>query len=237
MDVEPPARQPLPAELEEYVAQELGPGCMNYFHKPQVVADYQKLRNTGAAVEDAALHLVHRESSNDPIIADEFFAHFLASMMKVGTLSMRNGMRRYLDSGDLVNSVAGSLWKDLASTEFTTRKEYLGFLGRRLGWKASDRAQGLNAAKRRQDLQLDVDFQAVGFANEDQAGPATVAGNQEDIERLIAILPRLNPRDQGLIRRTLRGEEVSQIAEALKMNPDSTRKALARAIEKAKRFL
>ncbi len=237
MECSSPSHPILPEELAEFVATELGPASLDCFQQPKVLAQYQQLRADGAEVVDAALCVAHREAIANPAIGDEFLGHFLSSMMRVGSLQMRGGMRRYLDSGDLVNSVMGSLWKDLASTSFTTRSEYLAFLGRRLQWKAADKAKGLAAGKRRQDLQLEIDFEAFGIANAEQAGPATLAGNQEDHERLLALLPRLPPRDSEILRRAWRGEDVTHIADAMGLAKDAARKALTRAIEKAQRLI
>lgn len=237
MGVDPLNHEALPQELVEYISAELGPVSLEKFREPAMLEEYLQLRKDGVELADAVLRLAHGEAIHNSSIGDEFLSHFLTAMMRVGRFSMRAGLRRYLDSGDLVNSVAGSVWKDLATVKFSTRREYLAFLGRRLQWKAADKAKALAAGKRRLDLQLNIDFESAGVANLDQAGPATQAGNQEDVDRLLAILPRLPKRDQDILRSALRGESVQQIAEAMELSQEAARKALKRAIKKAQRLL
>lgn len=224
-------------ELEEFLAAQLGPACLNRFRDPSLQEELQTLRSSGTPLEDAILRLVHREAAEDRAIADEFLSHFLSALMRIGHFAVSDGLRRFLDSGDLVNSVAGALWQDLTRVEFRTRREFLAYLGQRVQWKAADRARGLTTDKRREDLHREVDFEAAGLTDAEQAGPSTLAGTAEEQDRLILVLLRLPPRDREILTRHLRGEDHAQVATALDLNPAAARKALQRAIEKAQALL
>jgi RNA polymerase sigma factor (sigma-70 family) len=229
--------QTLLEEMKEFLSEELGPASMECLQDPGHQAEYLELRGNGIEAEDAVLHLVHRQALSNPTLADEFLGHFLESMLLVGRLSLNEGLRRYLDTGDLVNSVVGSLWRDLSTVRFTTRNEFLSYLGQRLSWKASDKQRGLAAGKRRNDLRVDLDSFAIGLAENGPKGPPSLAQSREDLERLAAVLPRLDERDRELLRRRLRGDSAQEVADTLGISLDAERKAVARAVEKLRRFL
>jgi RNA polymerase sigma factor (sigma-70 family) len=232
MDLDPPPPHSPQTELERYVAAQLGPHSLSRFQDPEIQKQAQHLLESGVALEDVALRLAHQEGLRDPHIGNEFIGHFLTAMMKIGHFSLGDGLRRFLDSGDLVNSVAGSVWQDLAHVECKTRKEFLAFLGKRMQWKAADKVKGLNAKMRRNDLQRELDLEVAALGPNEQQGPSTMAGNKEEMDRVIVAMVRLPDRDQDLLRRHLRGESNSQIASALSMKPETSRKALQRAIKK-----
>ena len=100
-------------------------------------------RGAGAVIvdlEDAVLAEVHRVAKTDARVADEFVGYFLSDLMRLGGSALSPGLRRFLDTGDLVQSVLGDLWPELASVRFETRGRFLSYLARRLGWKAGDKA-------------------------------------------------------------------------------------------------
>ncbi|RMH00910.1 MAG: sigma-70 family RNA polymerase sigma factor, partial [Planctomycetota bacterium] len=191
--------------------------------------------------EDAVLGTAHELAVQDRMIADEFLGHFLVTMMKLGHFAMLPGLRRFLDSGDLVDSVAGEIWRDLMEVEFRTRREFLAYLGRRLKWKASDRQRGLQAGRRREDLRRDprtpegepVELPAPASA----PGPSTILARREEQELLAAALVRLPERDREVLQRHLRGESHEQVAAALGLRPATARQALHRAIERARALI
>lgn len=225
----------LPAEeLEEFLAGQLGPACLERFGELALRKELAALLTDGVALEDAVLRLVHRESAFDRVVADEFLGHFLSAMTRIGHFLVSDGLRRYLDSGDLVDSIVGNLWQEFTQVEFRTRREFLAFLGRRMQWKAADKARGLAAGRRREDLHREVDFATAGLSNDDQPGPSTLAMGAEDRDRLILALLRLPPRDREILNRHLRGEDHAEVARALGLQPAAARKALQRAIEKAR---
>ena len=122
--------------------------------------------------EDAVLKIVHQLAPTDRAIADEFFGHFLSALMRIGHFSISEGLRRFVETGDLVNSVAGSLWRDIEKTEFHTRRQFLTYCGQRLQWKAADQSRGLTSGKRREDMHREVDVEIAGAAASQKPGPA-----------------------------------------------------------------
>lgn len=223
--------------LNRFLQEQLGPACVLAFSQEARIQELQASLADGRDLEDAALAIVHRLSGEDRAIADEFLGHFLDAMMRIGSFSVSIGLRRFLDTGDLVNSVAGALWQDLQAIEFRSRREFLAYLGKRLEWKAADRARGLSAGRRREDLHREVDFADAPPAQEGQDGPATMVVKEEEFDRLALALLRLPPRDRELLTRHLRGENHAAVAEALDLSPEAARKALQRAIVKARAML
>lgn len=223
-------------KLEAYLTSELGHSCLERFKDPNLRQEYLALLESDASVEDAVLKLAHREAALDRHIADEFLGHFLLSMMNIGHFYMSNGLRRFLETGDLVNSVASSLWQELADTEFRTRREFLAYLGKRLQWKASDCARGFCAGKRREDLQRNADFEEQGVADPEQAGPSTIVGNKDEMDRLTLLLLRLPERDREILRLWQLHQDYSKIAAVFEIDKDSARRAVQRAMEKASKL-
>ncbi len=234
MKEEPREPQSQSGPVREFLVDQLGPACVERFRDPALQRELDTLLDGGNSLDDAVLRLIHREAAADRAIADEFLGHFLIAMSRIGHFAMSDGLRRFLDTGDLVNSVAGSVWRDLTSIEFRSRGEFLAYLGKRLQWKAADRARKLSAGKRREDRRREVDVEESNRTEKEAPGPSTLAEGVEERERLILALLRLPPRDRELLQRSLRGEDQVQIAESLGMSPEAVRKATQRAIEKAR---
>ena len=186
----------------------------------------------GAAPEDAVLAVIHASAGRRRRLADEFLAFFLADLTRLGHDRLAPSLDRFLDTGDLVQSVLGDLWRDLLELRFETRASFLALLAERLRWKASDRARGLRAGKRREDLRAAGDPAQHG--NAAGPSPATEAGRREDWERLVLALTRLPERDRRMLRMSLQGSAVEEIARALDLEPETARKALQRARRRAR---
>ncbi len=232
---------PLPRqELELFLIEQLGPACVERFRDPLLQQELAKLLADGMELDDAVLKLVHGLSADDRNLADEFFGHFLSALMRIGHFTVSDGLRRFVETGDLVNSVAGSLWRDFAQTEFHTRRQYLTYCGQRLQWKAADRARSMSTAKRREDrhrsLELE-DVEPMSSAGQNKPGPATEVGNREEWDRLAVAMLRLPDRDRMVLQIHLRGGGNADVAEQLSLSPEAARKALQRAIEKARALI
>ncbi|NQU48063.1 MAG: sigma-70 family RNA polymerase sigma factor [Planctomycetes bacterium] len=229
---------PLPIEdLDDFLVEQLGHVCHSRFQDPTIRLELQRLLAEGMELEDAVLKIVHRLAPDDRAIADEFFGHFLSALMRIGHFSISEGLRRFVETGDLVNSVAGSLWRDLEKTEFQSRRQFLTYCGQRLQWKAADHSRGLTSGKRREDLHRAVDVEMVGASASKRPGPETEVGRREDWERLSLAMLRLPPRDRKILQFHLRGEGHAEVAKALGLSSEAARKALQRAIEKARSFI
>lgn len=230
----PPTLHTASEGFEAFLAAQLGPVCVQRFREPALRQELESLLAAGQTLEDGVFRLVHREAANDRGLADEFLGHFLSAMMRIGRLTLGDDLRRFLDTDDLVNSVAGSIWKDITKIEFQTRRKFLAFLGQRMRWKAADRSRKMKAEKRREDLHCEIDFNGAGVPHQNQDGPYTLIANNEEHERMILAVTRLPHRDRDIVLRHFRGETHAQIALALDLTPDAMRKALQRALEKAR---
>jgi hypothetical protein len=137
----------------EYARRELGPASERFLEQSQVQAEVGKRVGGGQDLEDAVLAVVHGVIAENRRVADEFAAHFLYDLMNMGKISMAttSHLRRFLDTGDLVMSVFGDLWGDLASLKFESRNQFKTLFTQRMNWKAADNARRLRTGSRRED--------------------------------------------------------------------------------------
>ena len=189
----------------------------------------------GAKVEDAVLARAHLQAAQYPAVAEEFVAFFLADLARLGSGQLSTGLRRFLDTGDLVQSVLGDLWPGLLELRFETRDQFLALLAARLRWKATDRARGLQAGRRREDLRVPT-LEDEAASGGGAPSPPTQAGQREDWERLVLVLARLPDRDRELLSRSLRGQSLPEIAAAMDLEAETARKAVQRALAKARQL-
>jgi RNA polymerase sigma factor (sigma-70 family) len=233
-----------PAEVAaaavDFAAQRLGPGCARLVQDPalqalivsRVRANSDPIGGSSptsarSPIADAVLSAVHSRLATDPTLADEFLSFFLSDLARLGHGTLGPGLRRFLDSGDLVQSVLGDLWPELAAVKFESRDSFLALLAARLRWKAADGARQLRAGKRREDLRSDVD---AALMADDQAGPSTELVAAEEWQQTALALSRLPQRDRQLVRGHLQGLSWSELAKAHGLQPESARKAVQRAL-------
>jgi len=215
-----------------FARAKLGPASERFLSEPAMqVLVLSRVRN-GNDLEDAVLAEIHRAAAGNRSVADEFLSFFLTDLMRVGHRLRSAALQRYLDTGDLVQSVVGDLWQDLFSLRFETRGRFLSYLSRRLQWKASDHSRALQAGSRREDRRLDADPSELA----ERAAPMLDAVAEEDRERLALLLPRLLERDRQLLVRFLKGKVLAEIASELGLSLGAARMALARAVRRARRL-
>jgi len=222
-------------ELVEFAGDQLGGASQALLCDPAAQAlALARLRN-GYDVEDAVLSQVHAAMGRDSRLADEFLAYFLRDLLRLGHRVKSTALKRFLDTGDLVQSVLGDLWSDIASVRFETRSRYLAYLARKLRWKASNRTRALEAAKRSEHKRHE---QAADELELEHAGdsPATAAAKGEDLDRLALVLMKLPERDKKLLTLHLRGLELREIAQQMGLSYDAARMALDRAVRRARRL-
>jgi DNA-directed RNA polymerase specialized sigma24 family protein len=188
----------------------------------------------GAELEDAVLGEVHRASA-DRALANEFLAFFLTDMLRAGKPMISVGLHRFLDTWDLAQSVLGDVWPQLGELEFQTRARFISLLSQRLSWKSTGRARELSRGKRREDKRLGKPPEELELA-QTGASPPSLAGQEEEKERLVLLLMRLPERDRDILRIHLRGGGVDAIMAETGLNYEAARKALQRAIAKARRL-
>ncbi len=217
-----------------FARAELGAKSAEALTHPSACSRLRTRLERGFSVQDAVLAEVHRAARRDRQVADEFVAYFLQDMLRVGSGALRAGLRRYLDTGDLVQSVLGDLWSDLVELEFESRARFVSLLGRRMQWKAADHARRLAAGPV-------IENQAVEPGATDPVspmeGPSTNFELGEEGERLALVLHRLPPRDSRLLRARLGGESTEEIARREGISLDAARKALLRATKRAQELV
>jgi RNA polymerase sigma factor (sigma-70 family) len=211
-------------EALQFVREALGPQTERALASPEAVALVLSRIRAGASLEDACLWFAHREGRSDSRIADEFVAFFLSDLLSVARPAISPGLRRFLDSGDLVQSVLGSL-------EFETRGSFLSYLAQRLRWKASDQRRSLSRERRREDLRVAAAPEDLSVATPSR-GPESLAAARDAWEQTALAILRLPERDRVMVRMHLRGESLDSIGEAVGLKPDSVRRALGRAVRR-----
>lgn len=222
-----------PAALAARAAALLGPAAERLLASAPGAALALARMRAGADADDAVLGLVHAHAADDAELAGEFAGWLMLEMRRAGRGLAGPALRRFLDTGDLVQSVAGDLWPELFELGFETRGQFLALFASRLRWKATDRARAQNAARRREDLRVEPADDELDAARS-APSPATEAGDREDAERLALALGRLPERDARMIRRWLEGENWEKIGASERMEPESARKAVQRAIARAR---
>ncbi len=229
-----------PAEVAaaaiDFAAQRLGPSCARLMQQPAMQAlVVAKVRAAGAneagapSPTDAVLAVIHSRLDQEAELADEFLSFFLTDFNRLGHGALGPGLRRFLDSGDLVQSVLGDLWPELAALKFESRDSFLALLAARLRWKAADGARHLRAGKRREDLRSDADANRIA---DETPGPCTELVAAEQWQQTALALSRLPQRDRDLVRAHLRGLSWAEVGSAFEMKPESARKAVQRALTK-----
>ena len=220
----------------EFARSELGPASERLLAADSAWGHVEERMSEGLGLEDAVLATLHRSLGGDRRVADEFAAYFLYDLMRMGKLSMASSshLRRFLDTGDLVLSVFGDLWGDLASLRFESARQFKTLFARRMTWKAADQARRMNSGNRREDKRVaGQPEELAGSASPVESG-LNSSIRQEERDRLILILLRLGERDRQVLTLHLKGLTVGAIAEELGSSYDAARKALDRAVKRAR---
>ena len=226
--------------VSEFAVAKLGPVSARYLDGATVRAAVNELIDRGTDLEDAVLAQIHGAMSDSPRMADEFAAYFMLDLMKMGRQSMSSSsrLRRFLDTGDLVVSVFGDLWSDLAALRFESRHQFKTLFAQRMRWKATDKARRLGSQRRREDRRVPQQPEEIDDLTtaDTDCTPLSQSIRQEEKEHLILILLRLKERDRRLLALHLKGDSIDSIAGKLDMSYEAARKALSRAIDQARRL-
>jgi RNA polymerase sigma factor (sigma-70 family) len=217
------------------LAQKLGDASARALQEPIHREAIVRLVSDGYALEDAVLKVVHGLIRQDRDVANEFFACFLLDLTKLGKFSMSSSsrLRRFLDTGDLMGSVICDLLPDISSLAFESRSQFVHLLGQRMGWKAADNARKLTTRSRREDKRVFVEPEELEREDAAEAVTERLIRNEER-DRLYLVLLRLPERDRQLLALRLKGMEIQEIADELDLNYDAARKAISRALAKAR---
>ena len=219
-------------------ASGIGPASARRLKAPAHRATVLQFIDAGRDLEDAVLKVTHGLIRQDRGVANEFLAFFLYDLQRLGKFSMSSSsrLRRFLDTGDLVHSVIGDLWKDIPSLDFESRNQFLHLFARRMGWKAADNARRLASGARREDRRLFLEPEQIERPDGADAIPDQLI-RAEERDRLMLVLLRLKPRDGKLLALRLKGLEIHEIADQMGLKYDTARKALARALDQARALI
>jgi len=214
-----------------FAREELGPASERIVGNAEAQALIVSRLRAGENLEDAVLAEVHRRAGEDRHAADEFLAHFLMDIMRGGRRMVAGDLRRFLDTGDLVQSVVGDMWPELANLRFETKAQFLSFLSKRMRWKALDHRRRMDTLRRSEQKRVELDVGELRI-QDDRPTPASVAMSREEREELVLRILRLSERDQLLVRLHLRGEPMSVLSQESGLQVETARKALQRALRK-----
>ena len=229
----------LEREIVSFAETRLGRASLQHVSRPDVLAAIVARRRSGHCLEDAVLAEIHAGLPGNVALADQFAAYLLYDLMKMGSNSMAatSGLRRFLDTGDLVLSVFGDLWHDIPAVKFESCAQFKTLFAQRLNWKAASSARRFTTDKRGEQHRHPRPPEELELAaGDDSAAPLAAAIREEERARLILILLRLSDRDRQLLTLHLKGLGPTEIAQRLGLQYDAARKGLTRAIEQARKL-
>ena len=224
---------PLCETLQSFAQDFLGPISQELLAQPDVLGAIGKSVQMGVLPEDAALKEIHARITDNSGLADEFFAHFFEHLLRLRVVDLYPGLKRFLDTDDLVQSVLGDIWKELGTLEFKNRASFLSLLGQRVKWKANDKKRSLNSQKRREDLRVEASAETIGASSKDSSALSHQLSREEHEELLLAVF-RLPQQDRTLVKLYLRGASAKELASASGLSVTASRKALERALARAR---
>lgn len=187
-----PSAHDLPAtDLERVVGaalelalSRLGPATERVIAAADVQALLLSRMRAGVDLEDTVLAGAHRAARTDSARGGRVRGLLpRRPPADGGGASISPNLRRYLDTGDLVQPVLGDLWPELAGVRFETRGRFLAYMSRRLAWKAAGKARKLGADRRREDLRAGIDVEALGVASDDASPASRAAANASRTRR------------------------------------------------------
>jgi RNA polymerase sigma factor (sigma-70 family) len=184
----------------------------------------------GLGPEDAVLMAVHGQLGSFAGLDEEFIGYFLGRLLQVRVVDLYPGLRRFLDTGDLVQSVLGDLWPKIRDLEFRDQASFLALLVQRLRWKAGSRRRALHAEKRkedRRDARVPIDGVPGG-----QNSPVEAGIRREEVELAALAIFKLPREDQLAVRLHLAGASSTEIAQELELEVPAARKRLQRALQR-----
>jgi RNA polymerase sigma factor (sigma-70 family) len=226
-------------DIAGFAEARLGRASANHVSRPEVMAAIVARRRAGQDLEDAVLAEIHAGLPGNAALADQFAAYLLYDLMRMGSNSMAasSGLRRFLDTGDLVLSVFGDLWHDIPGVKFESCAQFKMLFAQRLNWKAASTARRFTASTRGEQHRLPRPPEDLDLAAGDEGGtPLSAAIREEERARLILILLRLSDRERQVLTLHLKGHGPGEIAQRLGLQYDAARKALSRAVEQARKL-
>jgi RNA polymerase sigma factor (sigma-70 family) len=220
-------------EILEYGVRALGPRSVAVLSDPVVQALVLSRIRAGAELPDAVLAEIHSRAGLDRELANEFLGYFVLDSHRSGRRLISPFLQRFVDTGDLVQSIFGDLCDDFSRLQFETRAQFISLLAMRLRWKAQDHARRLGSNRRGEDHRAEADPGDLALPDT-QPSPASAAIAEEERERLALAILRLPERDRLLVRLHLQGTPLSEIMQQTGLSHEAARKAVQRAVIRAR---
>lgn len=224
----------LPAALL-FAQERLGPASHAWLESGPGAANLQKRLAAGAKPEDAALGAIFEQLRGNRAISEEFIGHFLKRVLGIRLVELYPGLRRMLDTGDLAQSVMADLVPAIPDLKFTTESAFLSYLVQRMRWKATDRVRSPRARTERATSDPDAILPDAITPETGDALRGMIA--EEERAALLITIHRLPERERTLLLRYLEGADSAQVSAELGLTPEAYRKALQRAIARARELL
>lgn len=225
-------------EYQAFAADELGPASCRLLQSDPGEQDVQRRSSQGYEVRDAVLGAVFDAlQRGDQEVAEEFFKYLLPYAEARSHGRVGPDLKRHMESQDIAQSVFGNLWQDLPELEFKTFPQFLSMVIQRISWKASNRGRDLRRKKRSEDARVDLDVGELVDERKEKS-PITELVRAEDYKLSIMTIMNLpNERDRELIMAHLDGRTIEEMAETHGLEVDSARRALNRALDRAREQL
>lgn len=178
--------------------------------------------------ENASLELVARLKQGDQRAWEELYARYHDRLLLAARTRLGQGLRRFLQSEDILQSVALEAFRDLRAFEYRGKGSLDRFLHRLVLNKIRDRADTFGAQKRSGAVALD-DARLDEIAEPERADIGYRDGERyEQLERCLAALP--DDLREVLLLRKIDGLGSKEIAERLGKSDDAIRKSYSRAV-------
>lgn len=224
----------LPVALA-FARDRLGPASLAWLESDAGTADLQRRFAAGARPEDAALGALFEQICGNRAISEEFIGHFLKRVLGIRLVELYPGLRRMIDTGDLAQSVMTDLLPAIPDLKFTTEAAFLSYLVQRMRWKANDRVRSPRARTERATGDPDTALPGELTPETSDALRGLIA--EEERSALLFTIHRLPERERTLLLRYLEGADSAQVGAELGLAPEAYRKALQRAIARARELL
>ncbi len=175
----------------------------------------------------SSIELVARLQSGDEGAWRELYARYHDQLLLTIRLQLGRGLRRHLQSEDILQSVALEAFRELGAFEYRGAKSLDRFLRQLVVSKIRDRADTFGAQKRAGDVPLD-ERRAAELAAPDSELRYHDNDRYERLERCLNALPEDLRRI--LVLRKFDGLSSQEIAERLGRSDDAVRKTYSRAL-------
>jgi RNA polymerase sigma-70 factor (ECF subfamily) len=177
--------------------------------------------------ESASLELVRRIQDGDRAAWNELYERYHDQLLLAVRMRLGAGLRRFLQSEDIFQSVALEAFRALERFEYRGQGSLENFLKTLVLNKIRDRADTFGAQKRAGSVTLDEELAGTLASGAGEPGYHD-AGRYERLERALEALPA-EQRELILLRK-LDGLSSQEVAQRLGLSDEAARKAYSRAL-------